>query len=121
MKGKKMAVIGNGATGIQIAQTAARDASELGVFIRTPNIAIPMNQGLVDSEQAKKDLDTMADKLHRERYLNLAGFLCNGQNKKMTEDSDERAEQVLKEAYEDGGFRILFSYDDILIYSETNR
>ena len=60
MRGKKMAVVGNGATGIQIAQTAAREADELKVFIRTPNITIPMNQGKVDPEQAKKDLETVS-------------------------------------------------------------
>lgn len=54
MKGKRVAVIGNGATGIQIAQEAARDASQLGVYIRTPNTTIPMQQRPVDPVQAKK-------------------------------------------------------------------
>lgn len=54
MKGKKMAVVGNGATGIQVAQSAAREVDQLGVYIRTPNTCIPMNQGKVDPEKAKK-------------------------------------------------------------------
>ena len=121
MKGKKMAVVGNGATGIQIAQTAAREASELGVFIRTPNTCIPMNQGEVDPEQAKKDLETMGDKLSRERYLNIAGFLIEGQNKNLFEDSKDRRDQVIHQALDDGGFRMLFAYNDILTSEEANR
>lgn len=121
MKGKKMAVVGNGATGIQIAQTAARDASQLGVFIRTPNTCIPMNQAPVDEEQAKKDLETMGDKLSRERYLNIAGFLIDGQNKKLFEDSKEKRDQVINDAMDEGGFRVLFQYDDILTDEVSNR
>lgn len=54
LKGKKMAVVGNGATGIQIAQTAAREVDQLGVYVRTPNTCIPMNQSPVDPEKARK-------------------------------------------------------------------
>lgn len=121
MKGKKMAVIGQGATGIQIAQTAARDASDLTVFIRTPNTALPMNQGLVHMEQAKKDLETMADRLDRERYENLAGFLLEGENKSIWEDDQEKRDAVIAKAFSEGGFRPLFTYNDILISESANR
>jgi len=42
MKGKRVAVVGSGATGIQIAQESAKQASHLTCFIRTPNHCIPM-------------------------------------------------------------------------------
>ncbi|KAF7191091.1 Cyclopentanone 1,2-monooxygenase [Pseudocercospora fuligena] len=48
MRGKRVGVVGNGATGIQIAQESAKDAEHLSVFIRTPNTCIPMNQRPVD-------------------------------------------------------------------------
>ena len=121
MKGKKMAVVGNGATGIQIAQTAAREAGELGVFIRTPNQCIPMSQGPVDPEQAKKDLETLGDKLERERYLNVAGFLYAGENKNLFDDPEEKRNQVIDKAMDDGGFRVLFGYNDVLIDPVANR
>jgi cation diffusion facilitator CzcD-associated flavoprotein CzcO len=80
-----------------------------------------MNQQLVDPEQAKKDLETMADRLDRERYENLAGFLIEGQNKSIWEDSSERRSQVLENYFKDGGFRPLFAYNDILIDEKANR
>ena len=85
------------------------------------NRLLAMNQGLVDPETAKKDLDTMADILDRKRYENLAGFNIEGQNKPLTEDSKERVDQVLDEAMDEGGFRVLFTYNDILINPESNR
>lgn len=121
MKGKKMAVIGNGATGIQIAQTAAREVSELGVFVRTPNTCIPMSQGLVDPVQAEKDLQVMGDKLERERYLNHGGFIMDGQDKNFFEDTEERRKEVLDKALDDGGFRVLFQYNDLLLDEKVNR
>ncbi|KAK0997823.1 hypothetical protein LTR54_009620 [Friedmanniomyces endolithicus] len=75
MKGKRVAVIGTGATGIQIAQEAAREAGHLTCFVRTPNLCIPMQQGPVDPETAKKDLETLHGKLNADRYDNVAGFL----------------------------------------------
>lgn len=121
MKGKRMAVIGNGATGIQIAQTAARDASELTVFVRTPNTCIPMRQGLVDQAQAEKDLDKVADILNRERYLNDAGFLYNGTGKGVFEYPQEQRDQLINEALDQGGFRVLFLFNDILVDEKANR
>ncbi len=40
--GKRVGVIGNGATGIQVIQSIAADVDELKVFIRTPQYALPM-------------------------------------------------------------------------------
>ena len=40
--GKRVGVIGNGATGIQVVQTIADQVTELEVFIRTPQYALPM-------------------------------------------------------------------------------
>ncbi|THZ81453.1 FAD/NAD(P)-binding domain-containing protein [Aureobasidium pullulans] len=43
-KGESTAVIGQGSTGVQIVQEVAKQASDLTVFLRTPNIALPMRQ-----------------------------------------------------------------------------
>lgn len=47
VRGKRVAVIGTGSTGIQIIQEWARDAAETTVFQRTPNTALPMCQSLL--------------------------------------------------------------------------
>ena len=42
--GKKVGVIGTGASGIQVAQEASKVASHVTVFQRTPNLYLPMGQ-----------------------------------------------------------------------------
>lgn len=44
LAGKRVAVIGTGASGVQMIQTAGKVAETLTVFQRTPNLALPMYQ-----------------------------------------------------------------------------
>lgn len=114
VKGKKVGVIGNGATGVQIAQTTAPEAAELKVFIRTPNTCLPMNQGKVDPQQMEKDLASMHEILTIKRMQNSSGFLYDGTGRALMDDGQEKADQVLKDAFDEGGFRPLFAYTDML-------
>ncbi|KAK4895591.1 hypothetical protein LTR27_006374 [Elasticomyces elasticus] len=120
MKGKRVAVIGTGATGIQIAQEAAKEAGHLTCFVRTPNICIPMQQGPVDAEMAKKDLETIHGKLNVDRYDNAAGFLYSNPTKGVFDDPPDVREAVFEEAWRLGGFRILFCYTDIITDQRAN-
>jgi (2,2,3-trimethyl-5-oxocyclopent-3-enyl)acetyl-CoA 1,5-monooxygenase len=49
--GKRVAVIGTGATGVQIITEVAKSAGELFVFQRTPNWCIPLGNGPLDAAQ----------------------------------------------------------------------
>ena len=121
LKGKKVGVVGNGATGVQIAQSAARDAGELKVFIRTPNTCLPMGQRKIDPEEAKKDLEKLPDILCRQRFQNHAGFLFKGQNKNLFDDPKEVRDKVLNDNFDAGGFRVLYQYNDFMTSEEANR
>jgi cation diffusion facilitator CzcD-associated flavoprotein CzcO len=60
-KGKKVAVIGTGSTGIQIAQESAKDAESVSVFQRTPNLCLPMRQRKLTKEEQDEDKETRAE------------------------------------------------------------
>lgn len=51
VKGKKVAVIGNGATGVQVVQELGKEDCDLTLFIRTPNVALPMHQRQLTIEE----------------------------------------------------------------------
>ncbi|CAG8362118.1 unnamed protein product [Penicillium salamii] len=51
LKGKRIAMIGNGATAAQIAPEVAQLASQLTIYQRTPNWVIPRNDGPVSGFQ----------------------------------------------------------------------
>ncbi len=50
LQGKRVGVIGTGATGIQIIQTIAAEVQQLSVFQRTANYTIPMRNGRYDAD-----------------------------------------------------------------------
>lgn len=63
----------------------------------------------------------MGDKLGRERYLNYGGFLINGENKNWHDDPPERRVKVINEYLDQGGFCVLFAYNDLLLNDDVNR
>ncbi|TKA37347.1 hypothetical protein B0A54_10932 [Friedmanniomyces endolithicus] len=103
-----------------IAQEAAREAGHLTCFVRTPNLCIPMRQGPVDPDTAKKDLETLHRKLNADRYDNIAGFLYANPTKGVFDDPPDVRAAVLEEAWRLGGFRLLFSYMDIITDQAAN-
>ncbi|KAJ3801639.1 cyclohexanone monooxygenase [Lentinula aff. detonsa] len=50
LHGKRVAVIGTGASGVQVIQDVGPRASSLTVYQRTPNIAFPMRQKSIDDD-----------------------------------------------------------------------
>ena len=58
MRGKRIAVIGTGASGVQLVQTTGPEAAHMTVYQRTPNLCLPMLQRPLDaavSVQQKAD------------------------------------------------------------------
>lgn len=58
LKGKKVAVIGTGATGVQLAQEVGQQAASTTVFVRTPNLCLPMRQRKISKEEQDNDKHT---------------------------------------------------------------
>jgi cation diffusion facilitator CzcD-associated flavoprotein CzcO len=53
-EGKRVAVIGTGATGVQTIQEVAKTAGQLTVFQRTPNWCAPLHNSKIDAETMAK-------------------------------------------------------------------
>ncbi|KAK1221402.1 hypothetical protein PQX77_015787 [Marasmius sp. AFHP31] len=50
MKGKRVAVIGTGTSGVQVIQEVGSEVKSLAVFQRTPDFCLPMRQSKLDAE-----------------------------------------------------------------------
>ena len=121
MKGKRVGLVGTGATGVQIAQEVAKEAKTLTVFQRTPNLTCPMNQATIDPEQAKKDLSDLPA-LMDERLTHEAGFLFSSQPIKAFDHTAEEREVFFEDLWNQGGFRLLAnSYGDLMTDERANR
>lgn len=119
VKGKRVAVIGTGSTGVQIAQDWARTAAEMFVFQRTPNLCLPMRQQ--DLDEAEQEHDAQAT-MFAERLKTLSGLLFGPYPKRTFDETPEEREKLYEQLYRDGGF--LFwqaNYQDLLTDLAANR
>jgi len=121
VKGKKCAIVGTGASGVQITQAWGPQAGHLKVFQRTPNLTVPMRlRSLTPEEQetAKKWYPELFDL--RERCF--GGFLYSFCERKTFEDTPEEREKFFEKLWTDGGFRYwLGNYKDYLFDPKANR
>ncbi|KAK5128491.1 hypothetical protein LTR85_003159 [Meristemomyces frigidus] len=120
MKGKRVAVIGTGSTGIQIAQESAKDADHVTVFQRTPNLCLPMRQRKLTKEEQDKAKSEYPE-LYKYRMTTFAGFGYDFVDKNTFDDSEEERQQFYEEMWEEGGFKFwLATYKDMLFDKKAN-
>lgn len=118
--GKRVGVIGTGASAVQAIPIIAEQADELTVFQRTANFILPARNTPADpelTEARKADYEAIWERLRESNF----GFELYLEEKGALEVSDEELERELMKRWEDGGFRIwLGSYVDIFFTDEAN-
>lgn len=118
---KKCAVIGTGASGVQIVQAWGPEAGELKVFQRTPNLTIPLRKRDLTIEEQEKTKKYYPE-LFRYRETSFAGFMYDWAEKNTFDDTAEDREAFYEEMWNGGGFRFwLALYKDNLFNAEANR
>ncbi|KAK7466181.1 hypothetical protein VKT23_004902 [Stygiomarasmius scandens] len=121
-KGKRVGVIGTGASGVQVIQEIAPDAGHLTVFQRTPNMALPMRQQKVSKDtqdKMKKELYPVTFRWLRQTF---SGFPFHLVTEKGTMDATPEERRMFWETlWELGGLRLWgANYADILINQAAN-
>ncbi|KAF7951284.1 hypothetical protein EAE96_006606 [Botrytis aclada] len=123
LKNKRVGQIGTGATGIQVIQTIGPVVNHLTVYQRTPNYALPMNQGLLDpEEEAKKKAEGWYEEEFEKTRHTFAGFPYTFLEKNTFDDTPEEREATFHDLLiKQGGFRFwLNNYKDILFEQDAN-
>ncbi|KAL1862432.1 hypothetical protein Plec18170_001258 [Paecilomyces lecythidis] len=121
VRGKRCAIIGTGASGVQITQAWGPEAGELKVFQRTPNLAVPMRKRAL-TVQEQQDSKAFYPELFDYREKCFGGFLYTFCERGVFEDSPEEQEAFLEQLWKDGGFRYwLANYKDYLYDPKANR
>lgn len=117
--GKRVAVIGTGATGIQVIPEVAPEAGELTVFQRTPNYAVPARNRPLDDEdreEIKRNYDEILEKAHTSGF----GHPFEAAHETAEGLSKEEVEELLQPRWEEGGFRYMLTFGDLVTNPETN-
>lgn len=121
LSGKRVAVIGTGSTGVQLATDLAKTAGHLTVFQRTPNLALPMRQVQYadgDTEIPRPEYQSLLDN----RKDSFSGFSFNFVGKSTWDDSPEQRQAFYQALWDKGDFHFwLATYYDMLFTEEANK
>ena len=118
--GKRCAVIGTGASGVQVSQAWGPSADSLTVFQRTPNLALPMRKRPLSAEEQARD-KAWYPELFSFRERTYAGFLYDWVERLTLEDTPQQREAVYERAWRLGGFRFWLSiHKDFLFDAAAN-
>jgi len=119
-EGKRVAVIGTGATGVQTIQEVAKTAGQLTVFQRTPNWCAPLHNGKIDAETMAK-IKAGYPEMFRRCQETFACFLHTPDPRNTFEVTPEEREAFWEKLYASPGFGIWQgNFRDILIDREAN-
>jgi len=118
--GKRVAVVGTGATAVQAIPEIAQQAKQLTVFQRTANYCVPARNGKVDPEVAKArkaDYDGVVERIRGSFF----GFEYSFIPKSVLEATPEEREREFDRMWDAGGFAFwLANYQDMFFNQEAN-
>ena len=118
--GKRVAVVGTGATGIQLIPIVAETAAQVTVFQRTPNYVLPARSYTLTSHHMQGIRSRYGD-IWDLAYKQAFGFGIETIDRPMSMHSEEEINAILQGGWETGGFRFLFhTFSDIFVNEETN-
>jgi cation diffusion facilitator CzcD-associated flavoprotein CzcO len=122
LAGKRVGVIGTGASGVQVVQEAGKVASHLTVFQRTPILALPMRQQQLDDSDHRQMLDTYEDQFRKTRAEGRQYFDITPSEISGHDFSPAQQQEALAEDWAKGGFSFWGNtFSDVLSDPEVNR
>ncbi|MEO1080671.1 MAG: NAD(P)/FAD-dependent oxidoreductase [Pseudomonadota bacterium] len=119
-KGKRIAVLGAGATTVQMVPAMAEDAESVTVFHRTANYILPAMQKPMTPEWEKEIKDNYDDIVQTCRNHSFGMAFNSPAGRNLMDTSPEEVERIFEENWK-GSFRWFFeTFDDLLVSEEAN-
>ena len=119
LEGKRIAIFGTGSSGIQAIPELARVASQLTVFQRTPNYAVPANNRDMSDEEFAAANATLREDREAARQSPL-GFFGAPQPGAAKAQSEEARSERFEQQWGAGTAGMLMAYEDLLFDEESN-
>ena len=118
--GKRVAVIGTGATGVQVIAEIADKVGDLTVFQRRPNWCAPLHNGPI-SDDEMAEIKASYDQIFQRCAETPGGFIHGPDRRPLSEVSEEEKLAFWEELYASPGFGVwLGNYRDVLMDEEAN-
>ncbi len=120
LAGKKVAVIGTGATGIQLIGEIADKVGDLTVFQRRPNWSAPLNNSAI-SEEEMADIRSRYEEIFAACARTPGGFLHGPDRRGFYEVTREERVELWDKLYDEPGFGIwLANFREIFMDEAAN-
>jgi cation diffusion facilitator CzcD-associated flavoprotein CzcO len=118
--GKRVAVIGTGATGVQAVPEIAKQAAHVYVFQRTPNYDIPGRNKPLQADYAGRVKADYPD-LWQKARLSGFGLPYEVEERSAVDFTPEERQPIFEAAWAKGGFYMgLETFSDYLVSKESN-
>jgi len=118
--GKRVGIIGTGASAIQAIPEIAKQAQQLTVFQRRPNWAAPLNNSKIDKAEMEK-IKTRYAEIYAHCATTPGWFIHQPDPRKTLEVPPEEREAFWEKLYTEPGFGIwMGNFSDILIDENAN-
>ena len=118
--GKRVGIIGAGATTVQMVPVMAEDAASVTVFHRTPNFIMPAMQKPMTPEW-EKEIKEHYDEIVKRCRNHSFGMDFNTAGRNLADTPREEIQQIFEENW-NGSFRWVFeTFDDLLSNPEANK
>ncbi len=120
-EGKRVGIIGAGATTVQMLPVVAKQAAEVTVFQRTPNFVMPAMQKPMTPEW-EQEIKANYEEIIAKCRNHVFGMAFNGPSGRTVEGSTKEEVQKVFEENWHGSFRWVFeTFDDLLASPAANQ
>ena len=120
LAGKRVGVIGTGASGVQLITEIAKEVAHLTVFQRTANFCAPLRNGPIDDE-AQREIKASYPEIFKKCMETPGSFVHEFDPRSAMEVSpEERLEQYERLWAEPGFKKWLSNFHDVMVPGEAN-
>lgn len=121
VEGKRVAVVGTGATAIQVIPIVAHEAKSVTVFQRRPAYVIPGRNYKI-TEPGLREIQRKYDQTWEQARAQVFGMAIPNAGRTVDDVRDDaHHQQILERGWETGGFHFVFNtFDDMFTSAKSN-
>lgn len=111
-KGKRVAIVGTGSSGVQAVPVVAEDADQLFVFQRTPHYAVPAQNGPSDVEK-QRDIASNLEAVKESMFARPTLPAGQEGRRKASDYTPEQQRERMEQQWAFGGHGMAYVFEDI--------